>query len=419
MILEKLKQKFEDLTKKGISEDVIVIAFKEDFQHHILHFIYTSKKYYSLVMYGGTVLRIGYKLPRMSEDLDFQTTKKIDLEEFAENLKKYFQDNHNLKIEVKCKNDGNGTSVIFVKFDILKNFEFKSINWSKLQIRIDINLFKEGGGFLKNIIPVATDTLVYTIQTYPLSTLMASKTVAFLTRDTRGIGRIVSNVKPRDVYDMMWYMNQRIMPDLEYLQAYGFEMSTFLDFRDKVKSRVEIIQENAFRNDLSQFFLDEIYFGEWLGNWRVKFLHLLNSYEVFEVGDLRSIYFREEFDTNLRKIVFKYNCLDNSQQDITFEIKISNFWFDFKNTRITKKHRLKKLESFVFSSHKKITELDHEYIGLFYKKVENYIKRSKGVVYQNSFTTKIICATGDKLNPKTQLCLNKVLLEKIQFEELL
>lgn len=413
MIIERLTQKFEDLSKKNISEDVIIISLKEELQHYLLHFIYTSKEYSFFVMYGGTVLRIGYNLPRMSEDLDFQIGKEINLEKFAKDLKKYFYANYNLKIETQLKINKSGINVVVVKFDILKNSPFKSIVWTKLKIRIDINFFEGTNSFIKNIIPITRDTLVYTIRTYPLSTLMASKAIAFFKRDTRGIGKIITNIKPRDVYDMMWYMEQRIIPDLEYLEKWDFEFKNFLDFRDKVKLRLENIQEKAFKDDLAQFFLDEINFENWLQNWKIKFLHLLNLYEIFEIEKLHSIYFRENFDTGIKKIVFKYYTSSKSSSIVKFEVKISELWLDFKGVGINRK-----LSSLINSSHKTLTSSDYECIFFFYKKVQNYIKRNKGVVYQNTFVTKTICTASEKLNPREEICLNKNLLKKIDFEEL-
>ncbi len=364
-------------------------------------------------MYGGTVLRIGYNLPRMSEDLDFQIGKEINLEKFAKDLKKYFYTNYNLETEAQFKPSTNGINVVIVKFDILKNFPFKSIVWSKLKIRIDIYFFEKTNSFVNNVIPVTRDSLVYTIKTYPLSTLMASKAVAFFKRDTRGIGKIITNIKPRDVYDMMWYMEQRIVPDLEYLEEWDFEFKNFLDFRDKVKLRVENIQEKAFKDDLAQFFLDEVNFENWLQNWKVKFLHLLNSYEVFEIKKLYSIYFKEDFDTDVKKIVFKYYTCNKTSPVVKFEIKISQLWSDFKGIKVNKK-----LFPLINSSHKTLTNSDYKCISFFYKKVQNYIKRNKGVVYQNIFVTKTICAMSEKLDPQSEICLNENLLKKRHFEEL-
>lgn len=421
MLLEKLKEKFNDLKREGRSEDSILIALKEMLQQYILNFIYTSKNYSHLTMYGGTVLRIGYGLPRMSEDLDFQTSKKINLEKFAEDITKHFKNNYNQKIETKISTSlEKGTSVVFVKFSILKELNLTQIKRTKLKIRVDINFFEKIDKFIKDTIPGGKETdLAYTIKTYPISTLMASKTVAFLKRNARGIGDILTNVKPRDVYDMMWYMNRGTMPDLEYLKAKGISFDTFLDFRDKVKLRVNKIDDQVFRNDLSPFLSDRNELENWLSNWRVKFMQLLDSYRVYEVGELEGIFRFVDFSTENRSIDYRFSTLYHPHQKVIFRVTLTDYWFDFSDIKINSGHRVFEIEDKVEKGRSEMSELDYEYIGLFYKKVKDYLIRSKNVVFQNEFETKVIRATAEKLDPKKQIYLDRRLLERIDFEELL
>jgi predicted nucleotidyltransferase component of viral defense system len=421
MLIDKLKLKFEELKEEGKTEDAILIALKEVLQHYILNFIYTSRNYSHLIMYGGTVLRIGYNLPRMSEDLDFQTHKKLDLDKFVAEIKKHFKDNYAFDIDVKYSSSPEkATSVLFIKFDILRDFEFTEIKFTKLQIRVDINYFETADKFINDTVPGGKGTeLAYTIKTYPLSTLMASKAVAFLKRDARGIGDILTNVKPRDVYDMMWYMNRKAMPDLEYLKAKDISFDTFLDFRDKVKLRANKIEDNAFRNDLAQFFYDRNELENWLSTWRPKFMQLLDSYKVYEVGELQRIYGHVDFSTENRSISYKFNTLDHQNQNVIFQVTLTDYWFEFSDIKINTGHRVSEIEDKAEKGRGEMTELDYEYIGLFYTKIKDYLKRNKNVVFQGEFETKIIRASADNLDPKKQIYLDKRLLEKIDFEELL
>lgn len=423
MLLEKLKLKFKELQEQGRSEDSILIGLKEMLQQYILNFIYTSKKYSHLTMYGGTVLRIGYDLPRMSEDLDFQTSILINFDEFAEEIKKYFKDNYSFNVEVKHNNSNdNNTRVLFINFDILKDFGFKQIKSTKLKIRVGINYFTETSKFIKDTIPGGKGTeLAYTIKTYPLSTLMASKTVAFLKRDARGIGDILTNVKPRDVYDMMWYMDKGILPDLEYLQSHGIAMDTFLDFRDKVKLRANKIEDNAFINDLSQFFYNKNEFESWLFTWRQKFMQLLDSYKVYEIIDLKKILILEDYNTESKSIYYRYTATENhyEYEDVHFKVTLTDYWFRFRDIKIGFGYQVEEIENKIEKTKYELSELDYQYIGLFYNKIKDYIKRNKNVVFQNKFETKVIRATASDLKPKYEIYLDKRLLEKIDFEELL
>lgn len=423
MLIEKLKQKFNELKREGKTEETIFMALKEELIQYLLHYIYTSKEYSSLIMYGGTALRIGFDLPRMSEDLDFQTDKRIDLTKFAKDIEKYFLTNYMLVVETKIRTNPNEgyMDVVFIKFDILKEFEFKSVKMTKLFVKLDINHFNKASSFVNILIPGGKGTdLQYNIKTYPLSTLMASKTAAFLQRDSRGIGNMHTNVKPRDVYDMMWYMNQKIMPDLEYLKVKGIEFNSFLDFRDKVKVRAEKIEDKAFLMDLSQLFFDKNELESWMSNWRSSFMLLLDFYKVFKVGELESIYLYIDFNSENRSIIYHFSSLESETKVVNFKVLISENWFIFHNLQAKDNHNVKEIEDKISKNAKrKLTNIDYNYIGLFYQKIQDYIKRTNNVVYQRDFVTKLIRVSADNIDPIKQICLDPRLLEKIQFEELL
>ena len=71
---------------------------KEYFQIILLNYIYSDQKYSGLIFYGGSSLAHCYDLPRLSEDLDFiDSTKKIDLNILASDLKSFFDKQTDLK----------------------------------------------------------------------------------------------------------------------------------------------------------------------------------------------------------------------------------------------------------------------------------------------------------------------------------
>jgi hypothetical protein len=414
MILTKLTNRFKELKREGKSEESIIIDLKENLHHYILNFIYKHKNYSSFTMYGGTVLRIGYDLPRMSEDLDFQTNLNIDQEKFAKELTDYFKKDYGIDIEVKIDNRDLDTKMLFVKFDnILKNLNFESYTKTKLFVRVDINYFEKMDEFVNDTISVIRDDLAYTIKTYPLSTLMASKATAFLKRSERGFGLDSSNVKPRDVFDMIWYMERRIMPDYEYLKAQGIEFDNFLDFRDLVEEKATNIKDSVFEKDLAQFFFDINELGNFLATWKEKFSHLLNSYDVFKIKKLESIYLHKDFDTDVITIVYKF------EKEVKFKIGISDLWF-VKKIQLKNNCDFEKIKDKVTKyRNEKLTDLELEYVCFFYEKIQNYLKRSNNIVYQRDFTTKKILTISKDLDNKKEIWLDKKLLEKIQFEELL
>ena len=154
-LIKKLKVISDDGKKDKKTHDVIVNKLKEELQYYILNFVYNHPRYRRLVMYGGTLLRIGYELPRMSEDLDFQTGERIDTEEFKKEIIGHFYKTYNIQLTVT----GNirplsDALMLKINFDILKNFDLSDIAWVTLRIRLDINFFAKTDNFTKENLPI-------------------------------------------------------------------------------------------------------------------------------------------------------------------------------------------------------------------------------------------------------------------------
>ncbi|MBD3300312.1 MAG: hypothetical protein GF347_03090 [Candidatus Moranbacteria bacterium] len=420
ILIENLKRQVEEKKSAGIPDNVIMNFLKEELQYYVLNFIYNDKDYSQLIMYGGTLLRMAYGLNRMSEDLDFQTAKKINLSRLKKDLEGHFKSSYNLKTDVVLKERPESpTKLLKINFDILKNFHLKNINWTVLKIRFDINIFEKSGNFITDVIPITRDQHVFSIKTYPLSTLMASKILAVLNRTKRIIKGKKSKCKPRDIYDLIWYLEKGIYPDIEYLKAYGKKYQNILDLFGDLKKRVANLDDNLFETDLAQFFFDRTNYDQWFSNWRQRFVNLMNGYSIYEVGNLEKIHIWIQFETDNRHIRYIFKELHKKTQ-IQFEIKMAFSWFEDSSLRIGSGQRVEKIENRIEKFENiSIREVEYEYLGLFYKKILDFIKRSNGVLLQNEYKTKLIRTTADNFNPKEQIYLDIRLLEKIQFEELI
>ena len=60
-----------------------------------------------------------------------------------------------------------------------------------------------------------------------------------------------------------------------------------------------------------------------------------------------------------------------------------------------------------------------QYAALFYKKTENYVKKTNRILLGRSRDTKLIRMTADHLNRKEQIILNKSALLSCELEDLL
>ena len=100
-----------------------------------------------------------------------------------------------------------------------------------------------------------------------------------------------------------------------------------------------------------------------------------------------------------------------------FSCGLSEYWY-FSDLSITKGYRRPDIESKI-ANPEKMTDLDYEYLGLFYSKIEDYLNRNDRIVTQSGIQTKLIRATGDNLNTEKEIMLDHRLLEKTHFENLI
>jgi len=422
ILITHLKTKIKELQEAKIRDNAILIALKEELQYYVLDFVYNSKKYSGLTMYGGSLLRIGYGLNRMSEDLDFQTNKEIDRNYLAglkKDLIEHFKNkfDQDLKISVSKKRISE-TKLLVLRFNILEDLGL-NISYKVLKLRLDINLFEKTNQFITETIPIVRDNLVFSIKTYPLSTLMASKILAVLRRKERWVKSKQTNCKPRDIYDLIWYLEKNIYPDIEYLKAKGEKFNNLLELfegKEGIIFRVNNINDNAFKDDLAQFFYDSTDCEMWLDDWRAKFNNLMKKYALYEVGKLDWIKIQEDFLTMNTYFYYRFK-IKNKDGFILFTVKLG-WWYD-SDRKIAKGNRMSQIEKKIIKTSDSIREYDYEYASLFYKKIKDFLKRNNNIITQDKFVTKLIRTTSDKINPKEQIWLNAKLLKEIDFEELL
>ena len=244
-----------DFIKKILDEKKGVSAFfkrnlaKEYFQIMVLSFLYSRPDYQGIIFYGGSCLRHCFDLPRLSEDLDFVDIKKqVNLENLAKDIKKFFDKKLGIKIITTIQkfriylkfpilydlglieNKKNQSDFLILKIEVFKDFDF----CKKYQIEI-MPLFKFGNTTL--------------VRTFDISTLMATKIGAILFRKwekTDKKGKILTKVKGRDYYDLMWYLAKDIEPNLKCIKG----ISDKNKLREKLLEIVEKVSAKNIEFDL-------------------------------------------------------------------------------------------------------------------------------------------------------------------------
>jgi len=194
-------------------------ALKEIIQEIVLLGLWRSKFYEKAVFYGGSALRILYKLDRFSEDLDFS----LIAPEKDFNIKKYLGavkselELWDFEVFTEEKNKKNGSTI---------NSAFIKANTLIHLLKIDVNLKTHKNAVMKIKLEVDQDPAIgfaselkyhlhpipFTIKTMALPSLFAGKMHALLCRTRR------TNIKGRDWYDLIWFVKNNIPCDLYYLK---------------------------------------------------------------------------------------------------------------------------------------------------------------------------------------------------------
>lgn len=198
-------------------------ALKEIIQEIILSGLSRGNFFSEAAFYGGTALRIFYKLDRFSEDLDFallSCNKEFDLSKTFTYIEKELKA-YGLKLEISAKKkrmDSNIASA-FVKGDalehILKFFpneqkhEYDHL-LRKIKIKFEVDINPPGS---------ATYDLQYKllpsphqIRLYDKESLFAGKIHAILCRSWKG------RTKGRDLYDYVFFLANDIHVNIELIK---------------------------------------------------------------------------------------------------------------------------------------------------------------------------------------------------------
>ena len=275
-ITASLKKRLDDMDKSfRVGAEASRNVLKEELQYYILNFIYHDSRYRDSIMYGGSALRIIHGLDRMSVDLDFEiqhvVTKKF-LEELKERVETYFSRTYDVGtglLVVKVV----GTRGLILKFNIGEELSL-GYHSKQIHVKIDLNHFVASGAVIERR-PINRGQLSFVIITYNMAALMASKLAAIFLRGKRGVGQDIFEEKGRDIYDLLWYMGKKVVPDFDYLLANGIDVGNPRLLFDKLTRQINKVNNENLKQDLTPLFLDQTYIANWLKNWRESYLTLL------------------------------------------------------------------------------------------------------------------------------------------------
>jgi hypothetical protein len=213
----------------------------------VLDFMYSHPTYSQLLFYGGSALAHCFNLQRLSEDLDFiDETKKVDVAKLAKDLETYFAKRTDLEVKTTVQKFR-----IYLKFPILHELGVsarseRDILFLKVEVYTEFDFCTH---YSTDIRPVFKFNRSVLIKTLDISTLMATKVRAILFRKrekTDRDGRTTVNVKGRDYFDLLWYLQKGIVPNLLCIEG----VETMKDLKEKLLAVIARVDGRSIQLDL-------------------------------------------------------------------------------------------------------------------------------------------------------------------------
>tara|TARA_B100000315_G_C14557135_1_gene578730 strand:- start:1015 stop:2124 length:1110 start_codon:yes stop_codon:yes gene_type:complete len=368
-------------------------------------------------MYGGSALRICHGLDRMSVDLDFEIDHKITnnfLNKLKKEILKHFKDTYNVNSDLltigTTKNRG-----LTLKFHVAKELGL-AVHSKQVHVKIDLNYFIIRPKIVIERWPQNKYQLSFIIKTYNMSALMASKVAAIFLRGQRGVDKDMYAEKGRDIYDLLWYMEKKIVPDLDYLTAKGVDVKDPRALFNKLTLQMNKVNDTNLKQDLTPLFINQTYIKDWLKNWRESYLRYLEEYKIRTATALRKIIVNEDFSTDNFSFTYLYDTAEETIIRIIYIVVYE--WIKYQKTLgiVVNKDVVKLAAS---ESHKELNDQQKQFITLFHQKTETYFKKTNRIMLGDTITTKLIRITADNLNQKEQILLNKSTLKSCELDDLL
>ncbi|MBU0505602.1 MAG: nucleotidyl transferase AbiEii/AbiGii toxin family protein [bacterium] len=268
MIYKELENIALQEIQKGLRKDYIKNILKEYLQVYALFYIYTTPTYNkNLIFTGGTCLRHFYELDRLSEDIDFDFIKSVDIDMFADGFSKFFKQRYQCKdMSISIKQKGQQ---LLLKFPVLQKINLATPSESNLlYIKLDLSPIPS-----KNY-EVITSTqsqfgFNYIAKHYSLPDLMAGKIHAVLRRSFVKGKDNSATIKGRDYFDLLWFIKKGIKPNLKRLSNMLNESVSLEEVDNRLTKKVKNLknQFHAFRSDLEPLIMNPDFVKPYLDNY--------------------------------------------------------------------------------------------------------------------------------------------------------
>ena len=264
-MLEQMLQKYDIK-----NDDDYYNALREILQEVALAGLYRGSFFQKAAFYGGTALRIFYKLDRYSEDLDFSLLapeKDFKLEPYFKSIKEEFEAlGIAIQIDSKVKSVDSDIESAFLKSST--NIHILSLQAPvKMQKQIKIKFEVDTNP------PLGFDTeeklllqpFSFYVKCFEIKDLYAGKMHALLFRNWK------RRVKGRDWYDFEWYVKNGFAVNLDHLTIRARESGHLKDehcftkelFLETLTQKIETLDVEMAKTDIKRFIKDDRVLDIW------------------------------------------------------------------------------------------------------------------------------------------------------------
>ena len=260
-----------------ITNDDYTNALHEVMQQIAIAGLYRGGFFEHAAFYGGTCLRIFYKLDRFSEDVDFsllQPNKEFKLEDYFQPIINEFTAlGREVVINKKEKKNESNVESAFLKDDTaIYNLQFRTERSVKIKIELDINPpigFSTESKLL--LLPYSFMTRCYT-----LPSLYAGKMHALLFRKWN------NRVKGRDWYDFEWYVKNNVSLDfthfcqrVQQFESMNTEQMTHESFKSMLKEKINNTNLDMVKADVKPFIKDPGQLEIWSADYFTQLVDMI------------------------------------------------------------------------------------------------------------------------------------------------
>ena len=283
-IIEQMLSKYEI---KNITDEIN--ALKEIIQEIVLLGLSRSGFFDKAAFYGGTALRIFYKLDRFSEDLDFaliSPNKDFDLSKYFSYIEKELKAyGLNMEVNTKQKSTTSNITSAFVKGDTLEhilkffpneeNHNYDHI-LKKIKIKFEVDINPPSGATYEDVYKLLPSP--HQIKLYDKESLFASKIHAILCRNWK------TRTKGRDLYDYIFFIANNTKVNLELLKN-KLIVSKYIDTNSKFDINIlkellikkfEIIDYEEAKDDVIPFIKNVESLSMWNKEFFISITEKLN-----------------------------------------------------------------------------------------------------------------------------------------------